>query len=149
MILYELLTGQLPFNAAAPAELARLHKESPPPSPRRANPEIPPELEQIILKVLAKEPSARYRTGDQLGRVLYSYQQRNEGVEFVPPGVARTIPPPASPEAKVYEKAKAGEDHTFDIDWITVGLGLLTVIAVGGLIPFWLAIWFYLNPITP
>jgi len=149
VILYELLTGQLPFNAATPAELARLHKEAPPPSPRRANPEIPPELEQIILKVLAKEPSARYRTGDQLGRVLYSFQQRSEVIEPIPADVARTIPAAVVPETRLPAKAKAEEDHTFDIDWITVGLGLLTVIAVAGLIPFWLAIWFYLNPITP
>ena len=65
------------------------------------------------------------------------------------PDVAQTIPPVSVPGTRPLEKAKAGEDHTFDIDWITVGLGLLTVIAVGGLIPFWLAIWFSLNPISP
>ncbi len=47
-----------------------------PPSPRRFNPSIPIPLEQILLKVLAKEPSARYRTADQLGRVLTALTQQ-------------------------------------------------------------------------
>ncbi|NIT61376.1 MAG: hypothetical protein GWN00_35770, partial [Aliifodinibius sp.] len=44
--------------------------------PSRLEAEIPHELEQIILKVLAKEPSARYRTADQLGRVLIGFQKQ-------------------------------------------------------------------------
>jgi serine/threonine-protein kinase len=72
VVMFELLTGQLPFSAPTPEELARLHREMPPPSPRKLNPAIPTALEQIILKVLSKEPSARYRAADQLGRVLLS-----------------------------------------------------------------------------
>ncbi len=68
IILFEMLTGRLPFNATNPQELARLHREALPPSPRRYNPLIPPALELIILKILSKEPSARYRTAEQLGR---------------------------------------------------------------------------------
>ena len=70
IVLFEMLTGRLPFNAATPEELARMHRESLPPSPRQITPAIPEPLEQILLKVLSKEPSSRYRTADQLGRVL-------------------------------------------------------------------------------
>jgi eukaryotic-like serine/threonine-protein kinase len=70
VVLFEMTTGQLPFNGATPAELARQHQEASPPSPSKLNPGISPALEQIILKVLSKEPSTRYRTADQMGRVL-------------------------------------------------------------------------------
>lgn len=70
VILYEMLTGRLPFIAPDSAELARMHREEKPVSPSYYNPNIPTALEEIILKVLSKEPSQRYRTADQLGRLL-------------------------------------------------------------------------------
>lgn len=79
VVLFEMLTGRLPFIASNAEELARQHRESLPPSPRRYNPGIPVALEQIVLKVLAKEPASRYRTADQLGRVLTTYNQPASG----------------------------------------------------------------------
>jgi len=122
--------------------LARLHRESLPRSPSQLNPEIPPALDQIILKVLSKEPSARYRTADQMGRVLITFSQAAH-----PPAVPAQPADSPTPEPSV-EDAGSITERFFDIDWVTVGLGLLAVVAVGGLIPFWLAIWFYLNPIS-
>jgi serine/threonine-protein kinase len=76
VVLYEMLTGQPPFTADSSTELARMHRQAMPRSPRELNPAIPPPLEQILLKVLAKEPSARYRTADQMGRVLTNFSQQ-------------------------------------------------------------------------
>ena len=69
VILYEMLTNRLPFISDDPAELARMHRELAPIPPRTFNRAIPPSLEQIILKVLSKEPAGRYRTADQFGRI--------------------------------------------------------------------------------
>ncbi len=75
VVLYEMLTGRLPFIASTAAELAHMHRTVAPTPPSQINPSIPPALEQADLKVLSKEPSARYRTADQFGRVLISVSQ--------------------------------------------------------------------------
>lgn len=77
VILYEMVTGRLPFIASDSAELARMHREDKPVSPRYYNTAIPSTLEEIILKVLSKEPSSRYRTADQLGRLLLGLYDTN------------------------------------------------------------------------
>jgi serine/threonine-protein kinase len=101
IILYEMLTGQLPYVASDAEELARMHREAHPVPPRRYNPQIPPQLDQIILKVMAKEPSQRYRSADQLGRVLRTITQQPESyantrvsapVSTVLSGVSHTQP---------------------------------------------------------
>jgi serine/threonine protein kinase len=78
VILYLIFTGQLPFIGKTSSELAQMHREATPIPPREINPFIPETLEKVILKVLSKEPSARYRTADQLGRVLQIVQREME-----------------------------------------------------------------------
>ena len=72
VVLYEMLTGRLPFIADTSSELSYMHRTVSPTPPSQLNPLIPPALEQACLKVLSKEPSSRYRTADQFGRVLIS-----------------------------------------------------------------------------
>jgi serine/threonine protein kinase len=73
VVLYELLTGTPPFTASSADELARLHLSARPLPVSEYVPDIPPALEEIVMKVLSKEPSMRYRTADQLGRVLQKF----------------------------------------------------------------------------
>jgi serine/threonine-protein kinase len=150
VITYEMLTGQLPFSASSSTELARKHRQDLPIAPRELNPEISPELEQVLLKVLSKEPAARYRTADQLGRVLHTLQKEPAQQENTPSypitadvtSTAATQPfeSPAPPET-IDQKA-----DPFDLDWITIILALFALIAVGGLIPFFLWVYFIYNP---
>ena len=171
IIMYEMLTGQLPFSGTTPDELARMHREDPPPHPSRINASIPYTLEQIILKVLAKEPSLRYRTADQFGRVLVSYSKQNEQSQNsdVPQsslqngnrvshdlaissalGEIQAEPKPRTNLRKQYNSGyhqdyKRGGVHEaspLDIDWLTILLALIALIAVGGLFPFWMWIYF-------
>jgi serine/threonine-protein kinase len=131
VILFEALTGRLPFVSPDSESLAEMHLLAPPPSPRSLNPSIPPILDQIILKVLAKEPSARYRTADQLGRVL----SRLTPSETAVPAASFPSVPSASPEAPTAVMPPASVES---LDWIAVALGLLAFLALGGLIPLWL-----------
>jgi serine/threonine-protein kinase len=75
IVMFELLTGQLPFTGSDYKELALAHFSQEPPSLLNYNPGLPPELDRIVRKVLAKEPAARYRTADQLGRILQKYRE--------------------------------------------------------------------------
>ncbi|GAB4474989.1 MAG: hypothetical protein Kow0088_11420 [Anaerolineales bacterium] len=164
VVAYEMLTGQLPFQASNPEELARMHREDPPPPPSRYNPAIPPALELVILKVLSKEPAARYRTADQFGRILVSVQnelygkpasQRNDSLQQTPStSISQTnhpistpihstpplnsIPQKISPSAARFKE----NDPVWQVDWTTIFLGLLTILAVGGLIPLWIWVYF-------
>jgi serine/threonine protein kinase len=148
IVTYEILTGTLPFTASTPEELAHLHLEADPIPPSEYVPDIPKPLEEIILKVLSKEPSARYRTADQLGRVLMKFGTQREDVTAVPGTTLPLEPEPdiAWAESPKVQTAAAPVEEPLDIDWASVGLGLAALLAVGGLIPFWMWVYFVYNP---
>lgn len=66
IILYEMLTGSVPFDDPVPATLALKQITDPPPPPRTLNPALSPEVEAVLLKALDKSPSGRYPTGRKL-----------------------------------------------------------------------------------
>jgi serine/threonine-protein kinase len=88
IILYEMLAGRLPFIANSAAELSHMHRTITPAPPSQYNPLVPPDLERVCMKVLSKEPSSRYRTADQLGRVLISLSRP---VKASPQDISRTV----------------------------------------------------------
>jgi serine/threonine-protein kinase len=164
VVMYLMFTGQLPFIGKNSQELARMHREADPIPPGEINPMLPDSLEQVILKVLSKEPSARYRTADQLGRVLQIVQR--ERTENGQPSVRRGTSStqrrhsepvrqetltPIRPARRISEQATnmpsaqlaepAPSMDFFSIDWLAVLLGLGAVVAWGGLVPFF--IWVY------
>jgi serine/threonine-protein kinase len=144
VVTYEMLTGTLPFNSADPEELAHMHLEAKPVPPSEYVPDIPEALEEILLKVLSKEPSTRYRTADQLGRVLMKFGTRRD---LQTATSTLTSHADAAPDFTVEPTPRpAAAEQPVNIDWMSVGLGLLALIAVGGLIPFWMWIYFVYNP---
>lgn len=72
-ILYAALTGRAPFQAASALETLRLAAERDPVPPRTFNPALPVDLETICLQCLAKEPSRRYASADQLAAELQRF----------------------------------------------------------------------------
>ncbi len=99
-ILYECLTGRAPFGGAGIAETihAVLHRE---PAPmRRIDPRIPPALEWIVLRAMAKDPAERYPTAQALQEDLERFEQ-GLAVRAEPPSLLRRARQLARRERKV------------------------------------------------
>jgi beta-lactam-binding protein with PASTA domain/predicted Ser/Thr protein kinase len=70
IVLYETLTGKTPFNGDTPVEIAMKHLNEAPRPPSELRPEVPPELDQIVLRALAKDPHERYQTAEEFSADL-------------------------------------------------------------------------------
>ena len=148
IVLYEALSGSLPFVAATAQELARMHLDTYPHPIKEYLPDISTTLEQIVEKVLSKEPSARYRTADQLGRVLKRFGTQTQP-ELAPelaltPEAAPNYQP--EPVSEPIDYPEESDSSSAGFDWGSVALGLLALITVGGLVPFWIWVYFTYNP---
>jgi serine/threonine protein kinase len=85
VILYEMFTGDVPFNAETPLDTALLHINELPVPPRQLRPDINPELEAVILKALAKKPEERYPTGAALAKALDRALNARSAVHLLAP----------------------------------------------------------------
>ena len=63
VVLYEMLTGKVPFDAPSAMSIALQHLSEPPPAPTLFNPEITPEVEAMVMRALDKDPQKRFQTG--------------------------------------------------------------------------------------
>jgi len=104
VVLYQLVTGLLPFDADTSMGVVLKHINEPPPSPRDARPDLPPALEQVMMRALAKEPEKRYQVAAQfaadLRQAMAGQEVRHPLSDTVVsmPAPGRTIPmPPAAP----------------------------------------------------
>ncbi|MGH2724676.1 MAG: protein kinase domain-containing protein [Actinomycetota bacterium] len=64
VVLYEMLTGRPPFVADAPLAVAYKHVEEAPVPPSELNPDVPPALEAVVMRALAKDPQQRYPSAE-------------------------------------------------------------------------------------
>src|SRR5688500_12324987 len=97
VVAFEMLTGELPFAAETPVGVAMRHVHDPAPRPSQVVPALPPQVDPIILRALAKDPTKRWGSAGAFARALRGW--RNAGP---PPPVTRgsqvlapAAPPPA------------------------------------------------------
>ncbi|GAB4571747.1 MAG: hypothetical protein Kow0077_09270 [Anaerolineae bacterium] len=97
VVLFEMATGRVPFDDPSTMSVALMHLNDPPPLPSSVNPAINPGVEQVILKLLRKDPADRYPTGAAVIEALEAaIQPTSQTIPLQPP----TVDPPlqASPE---------------------------------------------------
>jgi serine/threonine-protein kinase len=66
VVLFELFTDRLPFDAGSPMDVLMQHLKTPPPRPRELRPDLPPAVEALVLRCLDKDPAGRPRDAAEL-----------------------------------------------------------------------------------
>jgi hypothetical protein len=108
IVLYEMLTGRVPFEAETPMAVVIRHITDPLPLPRQMNPDIPESVERVILKALAKKPEDRFATTGEMAAALHQAVSQLPTVPAVEvaapppeplPAVEAEVPPPEPPPA--------------------------------------------------
>jgi beta-lactam-binding protein with PASTA domain/predicted Ser/Thr protein kinase len=149
VVLYELLTGKVPFNGESPVEIAMKHLSDTPPAPSELNGEVPEELDMVVMRALAKDPARRYQSAEQMdadlervARGLGVSPETEEaatqilaGVNAMPTQISRapTIPvPPAYPTEPVYYDYEEEPRRRPIWPWIVAAL-----LVIGALVGGW------------
>lgn len=75
IVLYQILTGRLPFTGRESFAIAMKHINEPPPHPRKINPNLPDPICNVLFKALAKDPNDRYQSAEEMINALEKVQQ--------------------------------------------------------------------------
>jgi len=140
VVLYELFTGRLPFDAEESIGVVMMHINEEPPRPSEINPEISPGLEAIILRAMCKEQRLRYESATEiLADIIAVYQNPNISVtklnayneESLPELVKK--PTPKKPPVPRPKKKKKKQSRV-----PAIIAGIVAVIAISALGIWWL-----------
>jgi len=120
VILYQMVTGQVPFEGDTPLSVAVKQKTEAPRSPRAINPQVPEDLSRAILRCLEKEKEKRYQTAEE---VLADLDKMEKGI------------PPAERIVPKKERLTSREITVkFNLKKLAVPLSVLIALVVAGVI---------------
>jgi eukaryotic-like serine/threonine-protein kinase len=129
VVLYELLTGNVPFEGDSAVSVALKQVSVEPVPPSRINPEVSPPLDAVVMRSLAKDPTARFATADDF---IAALQQARAGIAPPP------APPPTATALLVPPLPGPGNGAPEDDDatsrrrrawWIAAGVAALAILA--------------------
>jgi serine/threonine-protein kinase len=117
IVLYQMLTGQVPFQAETPMAVIQKHLTAPLPPPRSLRPDLPEAVEGVVFKALSKEPEQRFPSAASMGEALSSAVRIGEAqaVTELPP-----VPPPQDdfPSAMVHRSAPSHQSREARTAWL-------------------------------
>ena len=152
-LLYELLTGQPPFEGDSPVSLAYQHVRSTPVPPSEIDPLVSAQMDAVVLKSLAKAPADRYQTAHEMQEDISRLLTGQKVQVLIPPAVQDTppetiapadktsvMPPPkeladAKGPARALEPEEEERSNLSKI--IAIVLGVMLVIAMGAVVAVW------------
>ena len=149
VLLFEMLTGRLPFTGDSPVEVALKHVQEQPPPLHRFNPGVPAGLEAVVLRALAKDPSQRYGTAREMARALVEYERAATAVttplKVMGGAMAPVLAAPARAAARPVPDAP-GRAPGFN--WVIAILLVATITLIALLIPLGQLFYYgYLRPL--
>ena len=122
VVLFQMLTGAVPFRSTTPHATLHAVIYEPPPRPRQIMPSLSPAIETVILQSIAKQPEQRFQRGAALTAALQAAISRPGAVRPPPPGP----PPPSSPSLR--------SRRASPLIWILAAMATLLVLILVGLV---------------
>jgi hypothetical protein len=142
VMLFEMLTGQVPFMADTPMGIVMQHILNPPPPPRSLNPAIPEAVERVVFKALAKDPNDRFASAGEMAAALKTALETGAASRIAPPATKIAPAPPAvvHPERRL-RWGKVLAQVATGTTGIAILVALIICLAAGGVV-----IWATQNP---
>ncbi len=134
IVLYEAITGRLPFTAENPIAVSMKHVNEPPRPPQQLNPDVPDSMNAIVLKLLSKAPDDRYADADGLAEDLYRVRQGIPPASGALPAEAKTVetptrrPAPTTPQAATARSRRRRTRGPLLLGLLLLLLGLLGLV---------------------
>ncbi|MFZ3170646.1 MAG: Stk1 family PASTA domain-containing Ser/Thr kinase [Carboxydocellales bacterium] len=136
IVLYEMLTGKLPFSGDSPIAMAMKHIQEEPIPPSCINAKVTPELEQVVLRAMAKSPERRYQTAREMANDLRTVLsgQISEATKLISVGDCPTMILSSTEELELAAAGEKAKKPAPKRRWIWIGAALLVVgLLIGGL----------------
>ncbi|WP_420852018.1 Stk1 family PASTA domain-containing Ser/Thr kinase [Pelotomaculum isophthalicicum] len=135
VVLYEMVTGALPFQGDTPVGVALKHIQDEPPRPSLLNPAVPLGLEKVIAQAMAKSPSGRYETARQMAQELEDIS--GTGIKDTPRSdpvdefATRVIPTVRGVAGDIQPVDREARGKKRSYGWLWAALIILGVFAAG------------------
>jgi serine/threonine protein kinase len=131
-VLHECLAGRPPFTAETNQALIFAHLQAPPPSVRSARPGLPPAIDAVLARALAKDPAARFPSCGELAAAARQAIER--GIPPAParaarPAAAGPLPPAPPLPPNRFQPLLPAADRARKLLWLTVAVALAGVVA--------------------
>ncbi len=150
VVIYEMLTGRVPFEDASAMSIALKHISDPPPLPSIFNPGIMPGVEEVVMKTLDKEPARRYESGEALVRALqgaFSADALEKSDVELPVGTPPTsekyttntlilpkVPAPAAPSSMEYHPSASNKKKKRSLPLVVLAVVAVLIVGVFGIL---------------
>jgi eukaryotic-like serine/threonine-protein kinase len=115
VVLYEMLTGRLPFSGESDLAVAMQHVSVAPPNPRSLAPNMPEAWAAVVMKALSKQPADRYQSAEEFAAALRAARDGEHAAAAGDPHAPAAAAPRAQPAASVshaHPKAAASDPHS-------------------------------------
>ncbi len=130
VLLFQMVTGRVPFVATTPFEVANRHLSEQPPRPSAISGHCPEWLETIILRALAKEPADRFQSAQEMASALQSETPTTPVTrEFEPESVPPVSPTHTTPTQETQQQTS----RIHPAVWAVAGAGIILILAAVGI----------------